>query len=56
MINAGVQGYGPVDDWFFFDRIAAAFEPDIVLIVAFVGNDAIEAADGGRLDRCGTSA
>jgi hypothetical protein len=47
VINAGVQGYGPVDDWFFFDRVAAAFEPDIVLIAAFVGNDAIEAADGG---------
>jgi hypothetical protein len=47
VINAGVQGYGPVDDWFFFDRIAAAFQPDIVIIAAFVGNDAIEAADGG---------
>ena len=47
VINAGVQGYGPVDDWFFFDRVAAAFQPDIVLIAAFVGNDAIEAADGG---------
>ncbi|HXT70774.1 MAG TPA: SGNH/GDSL hydrolase family protein [Vicinamibacterales bacterium] len=47
VINAGVQGYGPVDDWFLFDRVAAAFEPDIVLIAAFVGNDAIEAADGG---------
>jgi lysophospholipase L1-like esterase len=45
VINAGVQGYGPVDEWFFFDRVAASFEPDIVLIVAFVGNDAIEAAD-----------
>ena len=47
VINAGVQGFGPVDDWFFFDRVAAAFQPDIVLIAAFVGNDAIEAADGG---------
>lgn len=47
VINAGVQGYGPVDDWFFFDRVAAAFDPDVVLIAAFVGNDAVEAADGG---------
>ena len=46
VINAGVQGYGPVDDWFFFDKVAAAFQPDIVLVTAFVGNDAIEAADG----------
>jgi hypothetical protein len=45
VINGGVQGYGPVQEWFFFDRIAAAFQPDVVLIAAFVGNDAIEAAD-----------
>ena len=45
VINGGVQGYGPVQEWFYFDKIAAAFQPDIVLIVAFVGNDAIEAAD-----------
>jgi len=45
VINGGVQGYGPVDEWLFFDHVAAAFQPDIVLIVAFVGNDAIEAAD-----------
>jgi hypothetical protein len=45
VINAGVQGYGPVEDWFFFDRIAAAFQPDIVLVMPFVGNDAIEAND-----------
>ena len=45
VINGGVQGYGPVQEWFFFDKVAAAFQPDIVLIVAFVGNDAVEAAD-----------
>jgi hypothetical protein len=45
VINAGVQGYGPVEEWFFYDRVAAAFEPDIVLVVTFVGNDAIEAFD-----------
>lgn len=45
VINGGVQGYGPVQEWLFFDRVAAAFQPDVVLIVAFVGNDAIEAAD-----------
>jgi hypothetical protein len=45
VINAGVQGYGPVNEWLFFDRVTAAFQPDVVLIVAFVGNDAIEAAD-----------
>jgi hypothetical protein len=45
VINAGVQGYGPVDDWFFFRNVAEAFQPDVVLIVAFVGNDAVEAND-----------
>ncbi len=45
VINGGVQGYGPVQEWFFFDKYGAAFQPDVVLIVAFVGNDAIEAAD-----------
>lgn len=45
VINGGVQGYGPVDSWLFFDHVAAAFEPDVVLVVAYVGNDAIEAAD-----------
>lgn len=45
VINAGVQGYGPVDEWFLFDKVAAAFEPDVVLIASFVGNDAIEGAD-----------
>jgi lysophospholipase L1-like esterase len=46
VINAGVQGYGPSDYWFFFDRVAAGFEPDLVLVAMFVGNDAIEGADG----------
>ena len=45
VINAGVQGYGPVQEWFFFDKVAARFEPDIVLVTVFVGNDAIEAHD-----------
>lgn len=45
VINGGVQGYGPVQEWFYFDKVGAAFQPDVVLIVAFVGNDAIEAAD-----------
>jgi len=44
VINGGVQGYGPVEEWMFFDHVVAAFDPDLVLIVAFVGNDAIDAA------------
>ena len=45
VINGGVQGYGPVQEWFFYDRIGSTLAPDIVLIVTFVGNDAIEAHD-----------
>jgi lysophospholipase L1-like esterase len=45
VINAGVQGYGPVDDWVFYRHVVDALEPDVVLIVAFVANDATEAFD-----------
>lgn len=45
VINGGVQGYGPVEEWLFYKHIAAAFQPDIVLLVLFVGNDAVEAHD-----------
>ncbi|HEV3485346.1 MAG TPA: hypothetical protein VG106_08060 [Vicinamibacterales bacterium] len=43
VINAGVQGYGPVEELLFFRSIAARFQPDLVLHTLFVGNDAEEA-------------
>jgi hypothetical protein len=46
VINAGVQGYGPVQEWLFYQHVAAAFDADVVLIALFTGNDATEAADG----------
>lgn len=45
VINAGVQGYGPVQEWLFYKHVIDGLEPDVVLIVAFVGNDATEAYD-----------
>jgi len=48
VINGGVQGYGPVDEWLFYKHVTAGLEPDVVLIVAFVGNDATEANDRER--------
>jgi hypothetical protein len=45
VINAGVQGYGPVDEWLFYHHVVREFDADLVLIVVFVGNDAIEAHD-----------
>lgn len=43
VINAGVQGYGPVEEQLQFDRMGAALAPDLVLTFIFVGNDAEEA-------------
>jgi lysophospholipase L1-like esterase len=48
VINGGVQGYGPVEQWLFYRDVAAQFEPDVVLIVVSVANDAIEAFDAKR--------
>ena len=45
VINAGVQGYGPVHEWLFYRHVVDALEPDLVLIVAFVANDATDAYD-----------
>ena len=43
VINAGVQGYGPVEELLFFRKVVRPLEPDIVLVTVFVGNDAEEA-------------
>jgi hypothetical protein len=48
VINGGVQGYGPVEEWLFFDHVLAALQPDVVLVAVFVANDAIEALDSAR--------
>ena len=43
VINAGVQGYGPVEELLFFRNVVRRFQPDVVLVTVFVGNDAEEA-------------
>jgi hypothetical protein len=43
VINAGVQGYGPIEELLFFKSIAATLQPDLVIETVFVGNDAEEA-------------
>jgi lysophospholipase L1-like esterase len=51
VINAGVQGYGPVEELLFYRRVASRFDADLVLVAAFVANDAVEAFDNAwRLD------
>ena len=43
VLNAGVQGYGPVQELLWFKRLGATLEPDLVIVTIFVGNDAEEA-------------
>lgn len=43
VINAGVQGYGPVEELLFFRTVVRDLQPDLVLVTVFVGNDAEEA-------------
>ena len=38
-----MQGYGPIEEQLFFRAIADTVQPDLVLPVVFVGNDAEEA-------------
>lgn len=54
VINAGVQGYGPIEELLFFRTVARAFEPDVVLTTLFVGNDAEEAVTSERRLHGGT--
>lgn len=51
VINAGVQGYGPIEELLFYRTVARHFEADLVLVATFVANDAVEAHDAAwRLD------
>jgi lysophospholipase L1-like esterase len=43
VINAGVQGYGPVEELLFFKEMVSRLQPDLVIETVFVGNDAEEA-------------
>jgi lysophospholipase L1-like esterase len=54
VINAGVQGYGPVEELLFFREIARQFQPDLVIETIFVGNDAEEAASSAPKLRPGS--
>jgi hypothetical protein len=43
VLNAGVQGYGPVEELLLLKSIGRALQPDLVIHTLFVGNDAEEA-------------
>ena len=55
VINAGVQGYGPVEELLQFRAIAPTLQPDVVITTVFVGNDAEEAL-GSRAKLPGAAA
>lgn len=44
VINAGIQGFGPVEEFLFYREIVSRFDPDLVLVALYVANDAVEAA------------
>jgi len=56
VINAGVQGYGPVEELHFFESMAATLQPDLVIETIFVGNDAEEASRTGSRLKAGGAA
>ncbi len=43
VVNAGVQGYGPIEEQLYVRKIVDRVRPDLVIVVLFVGNDAEEA-------------
>ena len=45
IINAGVQGYGTVEQYLFLEQLPDVVEPDLVLLMVYAGNDAVESAD-----------
>ena len=51
VINAGVQGYGPVEEYLFHRYVTSLVDPDLVILALYVGNDALEAA--ASADRLG---
>jgi lysophospholipase L1-like esterase len=53
VINAGVQGYGAVQEWLLYRHVAEAFQPDIVLVASFVGNAPLVADKQAWIDMDG---
>ena len=50
VINAGVQGYGAIDEYLFYRHVVENFDPDIVLVAGFVGNVAAAKDKAAWLD------
>jgi lysophospholipase L1-like esterase len=54
VINAGVQGYGPVEELLFFREVVQQLDPDLVIETIFVGNDAEDAVGSASKLKGGT--
>jgi lysophospholipase L1-like esterase len=56
VINAGVQGYGAVQEWLFYRHVVSKFQPDLVLVASSVVNAPLEAGKRSWLDAEGQPA
>jgi len=52
-LNFGVSGYGPLQELLRFEKRAAAFAPDLVVVATYVGNDVLNGSKAleGHPDR-----
>jgi len=48
VLNAGVYGYGTVDELLFLQKMGLKLKPDIILLTFFIGNDIFENLDAYR--------
>ena len=48
VLNAGVAGYSPAQEYLWYDVHGAELEPDLVLVVFYPGNDALDLLDPNK--------
>jgi hypothetical protein len=48
VLNAGVAGYSPAQEYLWYDAHGAELKPDLVLLAFYPGNDALDLLDPGK--------
>lgn len=48
VLNAGVAGYSPAQEYLWYDVHGAALQPDLVIVVFYPGNDALDLLDPSK--------
>ena len=48
VLNAGVAGYSPAQEYLWYDVHGAELKPDLVVVVFYPGNDALDLLDPGK--------